>query len=130
MKKYYFIIIVLFFLLSCNQNSDNVLSQKEFTNLLVDIHIADGYVVEKALFDKNLKNDSLSYYNSVFKKYNINRTDFDKNIDYYTQDFEKFEKIYSNVVKIIKEKEQFLDSLRVKNNKKKSDSLKIKEEKK
>jgi len=130
LKKYNFIIIVLFFLLSCNQNSDNILSKKEFTNLLVDIHIADGYIVEKGLFDKDLKNDSLSYYNSVFKKHNINRADFDKNIDYYTNNLEEFEKIYNNVIKIIKEKEQVLDSLRIKQKEQKLDSLKGNEEKK
>ena len=113
MKKNILIIIVLLSLLSCNESRDNILSQKDFTNLLVDIHIADSYVVEKALFDKDLNNDSLSYYNSIFKKYNINRSSFDENINYYTLDLKTFEAIYSDVVRILKEKEKVVDSLRL-----------------
>ncbi len=112
MKKKILTIIVLFFLFSCNQNSNNILPKKEFINLLIDIHIADGYVVEKALFDKDLENDSTSYYNSVFKKYNINRTDFDENINHYTKDFTEFEEIYNEVVVILEDKIQIVDSLR------------------
>lgn len=112
MRKFFILTVVLLAVTACNNRPKGVLPKKDFTNLLVDVHIADGYLVEKAMLDKDLKNDSASYYNSVFKKYNINRQDFDENIAYYSENMVEFEEIYTEVIKKLEEKEKQIDSLK------------------
>ncbi len=112
MKNKVKVLIIILLMSSCSQNPD-ILSKKEFINMLVDVHIVDGYLVQKSMFDKDFtENDSLSYYNSVFKKHNINRRLFQQNIYYYADNLVEYENIYIEVVKILKKKKEVIDSLK------------------
>ena len=108
--------IILFLFISlfsyCSQELDAILEKKEFVNLLVEIHTADAILTEMKLNDKKIKNnDSLSYYNFIFKKYGINRNDFDRNIDYYWNNPKKYQEVYVDVLKILDEKRELIDTL-------------------
>lgn len=74
------------------------LNEKEFTSLLIDIHLADGSLsVAKGLGGLNdMKN--YAYYNDVFNKYGIGRAEFDSCLHYYSAQTVQFSKMYDVVI--------------------------------
>ncbi len=72
--------------------------------ILTDVHIIEAVLSGKQM-DKNLTAGlSQIYYDSLFAKYNINRTVFDSSLYYYSQDPKALNTIYdiviSNLMKI------------------------------
>ena len=111
MKKYIYILLIIL-LSHCSGNNKKILPEDEFVNLLVEIHISDAILTEKALIDGNIKySDSISYYNFIFHKYNLNRQEFDYNIDYYYKEHERYIEVYKQVIKILERKKEVVDSL-------------------
>ena len=123
MKKFIILFIFISFFTNCSQEKPQILDEEEFVNLLVDIHTADALLSELKVNDKKIKgSDSLSYYNFIFIKYDINRKQFDDNIDYYWKNTKKYQAVYDKVLIILTEKRELLDSLEVEKKSSKLDS--------
>lgn len=97
----YGIIIGVLLIFGCNNGEKirkrNILKEKEFVSVLIDIHKADGIIQFKNLQAKSKAADSVSLYNFVLKKHNISREKFRKTIDYYAVHNEKYLEIYNSV---------------------------------
>jgi len=106
--------ILCLILLSCgNQQKEtpqDILSENIFINLLKDIHLAEAkFELHKTKGMENAKNELAYNYSSIYKKYEITLDDFDKTLDYYAQNPEKLEKIYTRVLEQLTKDRTILD---------------------
>lgn len=106
-RKYFFIpIIILSVLLFVSCRPKGVLSQKDMTDLLYDLHLAESMnnsgVIEQHKewlegLDGNYFRD-LTYL-SVLEKHNISEEDFFKSVAYYSKNLKTYTKIYEEIDK-------------------------------
>ncbi|MEA3451414.1 MAG: DUF4296 domain-containing protein, partial [Bacteroidota bacterium] len=102
---------------SCNKknnnflNNDKVISEEVFTQMLIKIHITDALLTKKKLSDKNLKKDSLSYYNHIFYEFDVSRAQFSYSLNYYIKNITKFVEIQNIVIDSLKTRFALIDSL-------------------
>lgn len=127
----YGIIIGVLLIFGCN-NEDKVrkrdiLKEKEFISVLIDIHKADGIIQFKNLQAKSKTADSVSLYNFVLKKHNISREKFRKTIDYYAVHNETYLTIYDSVQSFFNKKEKKLQIAADKDKQEKLKKNKLKE---
>ena len=112
MKIISFILCVTF--LSCGSPQKNIpneiLSENILIDLLKDIHLAEAkFELHKTKGMENTKNELAHNYSSIYKKYEITVDDFDKTLDYYAQNPEKLEKIYTRVLEQLTKDRTILD---------------------
>jgi len=101
-KKNICILLIFIFLFSnCSQKTSidkSILSVDEFTQVLIDMHRADG-IIRTADLDKKLDiQDSTSLYNYVYIKHKINRYQFNATLKYYTENLDEYIKIYDIII--------------------------------
>lgn len=112
MKKRFIFVSIIIILVSCTSQPKHLIPEDEFINLMADIHINDAIMNEEGFVDKTITyNDSASYYNFLYKKYNISREDFKENLEYYSTDIENFILIYDRVMIKLNEMKNQIDSL-------------------
>lgn len=94
-----FISIILLFLLilSCQSDGKAPLSAKTFTNILVDMHTAEGAAEGEFM----TKKDSLLkiYYGQILQKHGVSQSDFDSTLAVYSRKPAAFDSIYANVIR-------------------------------
>lgn len=106
--------ILSLILLSCGNPKteipQDILSKNSFIGLLKDIHLAEAkFELHKTKGMENAKNELAHNYSSIYKKYEITVDDFDKTLDYYAQNPEKLEKIYTRVLEQLTKDRTILD---------------------
>lgn len=117
LKIIYYLLLFSFFFISCKKEKNNVsadiISQKKFINMLIDIHKADAYLLMNGYTDEKLVNklDSMSYYNSIFVKYGVNRQEFINTLNYYMNNMEKLIEIQKIVISKLDEEYAMLDTI-------------------
>jgi len=107
--KYIVIFVFLLGVFSCsNSKNNNIIDEKKFINILVDIHMADATIVVKGL---RIKSDSAQIrllYNDIFSKYNITQKQIDNTFTYYSKKPLLLDRLYSKVSeKIIKKEDNY-----------------------
>ena len=119
---------VLLFLTACRGNitSGNVISPKQMTSLLTDLHIIDG-----RLYALNQNQDTLYKYGtakylSLFKKYGVDSSQFRNSMRYYSRQPAEMLAIYDDVLKNLKQKTDSLNTLQAKINLVTDSAFKIK----
>jgi hypothetical protein len=112
MKIYLSILACLLF--SCSNSKENtpknILSKTAFATILKEIHL------EKASFELNKTKDmetakiklTNAYFN-IYKKNRISEEDFKSALDYYSENPEKLEQIYSNILQDLTNERSKLD---------------------
>ena len=103
MRKQFFFLFVLFFVvftLSCNKDKKKlIIPKKDFEEILVDIHLMDGLTRQHKIRNELAKeNDSLNYYDAILRSHNYTRAQFDSSMVYYSENINKFDEIYENVL--------------------------------
>ncbi len=101
MKKIYWILIFLpaLILNSCKDKNEYILSEEEFIDVLVDIHIADAFNTSHLSGSVQLsKIDSATYYKVIFEKHHIEKARFDSTLKTYTMQPELMESVYDKVI--------------------------------
>ncbi|RYX83875.1 DUF4296 domain-containing protein [bacterium] len=85
---------------ACNRNSkpDNLIEENRFVPLLVDIHLADGYLSTKPQMPDSLSYYGNGLYTAIFKKYEVDSVQFKKSFQYYSLHLEQMSRIYKDVV--------------------------------
>jgi hypothetical protein len=99
MKNILILILLGISALSCqnkHQNS-NIIPRKWFVAILTDIHLADGYYGNHAQLSR-LHNDTVNFYNSIYKNYGYTKAQFDTTLKYYAIHSDKFDELYEEVV--------------------------------
>jgi len=76
-----------------------ILSETEFANMLKEVHLAEAaFELNKSKELENAKNSLANSYQSIYKEYDIDNSTFNKSLDYYAENLEKLEKIYTDVL--------------------------------
>ncbi len=100
MNKYVLVLNLILFFACNNENKirkGEILKEKDFIDILIDIHKADGIIEFKNLQSVRNHTDSISLYNYVLKKHNVSREKFRKTVDYYAVHNEEYINIYKTV---------------------------------
>ncbi|MBN1988232.1 MAG: DUF4296 domain-containing protein [Bacteroidales bacterium] len=121
MRKYIAVAVLVFLAISCaNQNT---IPEKELTNILVEMFIADATVIAPNYRAQFSKKDSIEYYEPILAKYGYSLADFDQTMTEYSKEPKKLDIIFDNVVIELSKMEE---ELRV-GNEAKMDSLRMAE---
>lgn len=106
---------VLLIFIACSQKKVP-LDQQQFTALLIDMHVADGTLAQTKGYSAENEKKNYAYYNSVFRKYGIDRAEFDSCMRYYSAQTALFSKLYDVVIdslnKRLTDKNRVLNELR------------------
>lgn len=98
-------VVLLVALSACNNNENTkIIDKEQFVEILADLHITDAILAEKAWYDAKLRDSTRSYYNYVLKKHHISRAQFDKTLDYYSNNLEEYSLMYEQVAELIKQR--------------------------
>jgi hypothetical protein len=112
MRKVYILFVILMsVLISCKNGKSGarVLSENDFENLLVDLHMADALSADYSLSSITGNLDSATIYTAVFRKYNTTRKDFENTLKWYSNHPKKFSKVYDEVFGKLNKKTQELN---------------------
>ena len=123
MHKY----IILFFsvltlLCSCSGDDsapDGILKKSEMVNVLADVHIVDGGLINISQEPDTLYKYGYPRYSAVFEKYNTDSAEFRRSFKYYSLKPSVFSDIYEKVLKRLQAKTDSLTKLLTIENKKK-----------
>lgn len=98
--KRYMLLLLIIGLFSCDNNQKNkpVLNRKQFMNMLLDIHLADGTLAAENIYRSGENYRPSYYYNSLYKKYKITQPQWDSCVAYYAKNTEDFTKIYDKII--------------------------------
>lgn len=97
MKKFAFLLCFLITLSCSKDKNDALIPPDKFKEILVDLHIVDGYYMMNYSRIIN-HNDSVNFYNAIIQKHGYSRATFDSTLKYYTHESKVFDKLYDNVV--------------------------------
>lgn len=78
-----------------NKKPSGILSEKQMTALLTEVHLLDGYLQTLQIDSAKKVMDGL--YGELLAKYNLDSTSFAKNVDYYYMDPVKTEEMYDKI---------------------------------
>ena len=89
---------------------ENILSEKVFSSVLKDIHLAEGeFELNKTQNMANAKSTLANNYTSIYSEYKISAIDFKNTLNYYAQHPEKLEYIYSIILEELNEERSTLN---------------------
>ncbi|RYY06831.1 MAG: DUF4296 domain-containing protein [Sphingobacteriaceae bacterium] len=94
---------LLLFLIACNQDPqpENLIDEDRFTAIMVDVHLADGYLNSKSQMPDTLNYRGNGLYNEIFKKYQVDSVAFKKSYQYYAVHLEQMGRIYKTLLERI-----------------------------
>lgn len=96
--KYYIFFAIALVVAACTEEKKAPLSKKDFTNLLIDIHMTDAVLEAADYRVSREENYREKYYNFIYEKYGINSADFDSCVVVYSENLAEYEMIYQVVV--------------------------------
>lgn len=100
--RFYNILFSLLLLCFCACNHepkpDNLIDEDRFVPLLVDIHLADGYLSTKSQMPDSLAYRGNGLYKAIFLRHHVDSVQFKKSYQYYAVHLEQLDKIYKAVL--------------------------------
>jgi len=101
--KYFILGCCCLFAISCGKEESARLPAAQMQKILFDIHLAETYSMSlhkdstKRNTERNL--DSLAvFYASIFKHHKITQEEFEQSLDWYKQNPEELDSIYTNLI--------------------------------
>ena len=88
---------------SCSIRPDNVLSNKKMTDVLVDIHNAEG-VLQVAGYNYGHDDEVKAYYSDILQQHGVTQAQFDSSIVWYTDHPQYFQRVYPKVIKQLQQR--------------------------
>ena len=91
--------VILFLMIfhSCTNRPSDILSHKEMTRFLVELHKLDGALAAKGLGSTDNR-ENVYYYNALLQKEGITKAEFDSSLVWYAKNPKYFERVYVDVV--------------------------------
>tara|TARA_B100001250_G_C19598434_1_gene699497 strand:- start:469 stop:813 length:345 start_codon:yes stop_codon:yes gene_type:complete len=101
MKIYLSILACLLF--SCSnsekKNPHNIITETEFKTILKELHLAEAsFEINKTTNMENAKIELTTAYFNIYKKNQTSKNDFNKALNYYSENPKKMEKIYTDIL--------------------------------
>ena len=105
--KNYLAILIIIFVLACSKNSvtKGILSEKQITPVLVELHLADAINAQQFTSEVNRNNFKEDLYLSILKKFKLDRKDFEASILYYGKHPDLYKPVYDEVLNRLNEME-------------------------
>ncbi len=103
--KYFLIIFFTFLVISCSKNKipKGILTPKEITPVLVELHIAESLLSQRHGRDGSVENYSNDLYLSILMKYKLDKKVFEQSVLYYGKHPETYRPIYDEVLNQLNE---------------------------
>jgi len=131
MQKYNILFFsLLLFCCACNSNRipDNIIQPDRMTNLLTEIHIADGSMYNTMQIPDSLYKYGTAKYLLVFRTFHTDSLQFKKSMKYYSRKPDLLAKMYEQVATNLKQKSDSLNKVSqiqiAKDTKRREDSVK------
>ena len=109
--KHIILLITACLLLFTACRPKGVLSSREMRDLLYDLHRADG-AIQVAGYNYSHDEELARYYQSVLDKHGVTQAQFDSSLVWYTDNPQRFNKIYPKVVARLEQDLQQQETLR------------------
>jgi hypothetical protein len=107
MKRFLGKLLVIIFFSACGENRPKgIFPEKKMTDVLFDIHLAQGYISTSPM--DTLNNKKVNYYLSIYQKYNTDSVGVRKNLEYYAAHPQDLQDIYAEVSKRLQSTESDL----------------------
>lgn len=91
-------IVSMFFMLSCSQRPNNVLSKKEMMDVLYDLQLAQAMYNDQNIEVLNTQEGKDALLTSVLTKYNLSQADLDSSVVWYSDNLGEYKIINDSVV--------------------------------
>lgn len=91
---------MIFLTLACSRNKvpKGILTKKQITPVLVDIHLAEAIFAQRFALESSRENFQEDLYLSILKKYKIDQKVFEESVLYYGKYPDKYKPIYDDVL--------------------------------
>jgi hypothetical protein len=114
---YIFFILLLIFVSACREASnpedivhegipDSVLSENRMVLIMADIHLLEAGLETERNAGKLSPDRSDSLYSGLFGKYGINGKTYERSLQFYSQDPERFAKMYNRVIALLESQQK------------------------
>lgn len=87
------------------QKPDHLISKNKMVHMLADVHLAKACFQHQYNLPDSLRLSSTDLYYSVLAKYNVPDSIFTRSLIYYSSNPKLYEKMYNDVINILKEME-------------------------
>lgn len=100
MKYTYLAFAFIFVLVSCSEKDEpeNILSEDQMVNILVDIHLAEGFVQSLSIPYDSSKVLYPILEKQIFEKHGIPDSVYIESLEYYLRDVSKMEYLYERTI--------------------------------
>jgi hypothetical protein len=75
-----------------------IISEDSLVQIIVDMHLGDAILIDPSTQQRQFVINKTEFYNAILKKHSITKAEFKKNVNFYSDNPEKFDKIYERVV--------------------------------
>ena len=86
----------------------DLIEKDKMVLILTDLYIAEGLTSSSFLMKEFSSLPRNTFYNHIYKKYKVNRLQFDASLKFYSDDISSFEGLYQEVVNNLSKKEKEL----------------------
>lgn len=115
--KFVLILLLPVIIFSCSSNSDatkvdypkNIIDSLTFTNILTDMHIADGAAKFQVLSDNRRVTVKYSQNLGVLQNYKVSKAIFDSTLVFYSNNPSLYDRVYARVLDNLSEKQAQLN---------------------
>ncbi|MDP4267113.1 MAG: DUF4296 domain-containing protein [Bacteroidota bacterium] len=76
----------------------DIIPPKKMVEVIYDVHQVEAKLNMEQIKGRNITSLSKEYYNSLFKKHDLTKEEFEKSIEYYAERPAEFEEIYTKVI--------------------------------
>ncbi|HCR90955.1 MAG TPA: hypothetical protein DIW50_10960 [Prolixibacteraceae bacterium] len=102
--------VIFFAAFSCKEKDipkpDHLIGKSEMIQMLADVHLAKAISQRQYDMSDSLKLSSTDLYYSVLAKYNVPDSVFVRSVIYYSSHPKEYDKMYNDVINILKEMEE------------------------
>ena len=101
----FLIVATVILALACSRNKvpKGILTQKEITPVLVDLHLAESVYAQRFSMKTDYQNYQDDLYLSVLKKYKLNQKVFEESVFYYGKHPDQFKPVYDELLNRLNE---------------------------
>ena len=94
-------LLALLMLVACGEHRD-IIPRDVMTNIYADMLFADQWIEDHVA--EHTKADTTLFYDPIFKRYGYTFEEYDKSVQYYMQDPERFSKLFRDAAVILRDK--------------------------
>lgn len=113
---FFFSVSVFLFACKANKTVDGIISHDRMVRLLAEVHIFDGGLYTIKQEPDSLYKYGTGKYVALFKKYHTDSVQFKKSLSYYATQPLELQKIYDQIMFVLKQKTDSVNKIQIKQN--------------